>query len=188
MKKTVCIIAVIIYSLHACNEKKENKNPVKDIIIEAPSDIVKTNSIDYCQLCLNFLISYQENYDKIYERDFINYEGNFSINFENLEYFIDKSQMKKFFTNKFITNFKGELLKINENLKKNPQNDGVIDGLEGDVFLRTQEIEDCLNQIANKKITCNELEANKVKVDFHNNHILIFTLSENKIDDIKIKD
>ena len=188
MKKTVCIIAVIIYLLFSCNEKKENKNSVKDAIFKVPSTILKSNSIDYCQLCSDFLISYQENYDKIYERDFINYDGNFSINFDNLEYFIDKSQMKKFFTDKYITNFKDKLLKIDENLKKTLQNDGIIDGLESDVFLRSQEIDECLNQIANKKITCNQLEENKVKVDFGNTHILIFTLSENKIDDIEIKD
>jgi hypothetical protein len=96
--------------------------------------------------------------------------------------------MKKFFTDKYITNFKDKLLKIDENLKKTLQNDGIIDGLESDVFLRSQEIDECLNQIANKKITCNQLEENKVKVDFGNTHILIFTLSENKIDDIEIKD
>lgn len=185
--KKIFYAFIISFILISCNEKKENKIIKNETVNEIQNKELKTVSFDACKLCKDFLYSYQKNYDTIYAKDFINYEGNFSINFENLEYFINKSQLNKYFTEKYITDFRGRIIEINQKLKETPQNDGTIEGLESDVFLHTQDIEDCLNQIMNKKIICNQIDENKLEIDFGNSHILVFSIIDNRINDIKVK-
>lgn len=180
-------IATIVVFLISCNKNKEINVIKNEKASEVEINELKSPDVDYCRLCLNFLYDYHENYDIIYEKDIVNYDENYSINFENVKYFIDKSQMNKYFTEKYVTDFEKNLEEINKKLKNTPQNDGTIDGLEGDEFLRTQDIEECLNQIMNKNISCTKIEQNKLEIDFGNSHKLIFTVINNKIDDINLK-
>jgi hypothetical protein len=183
-KKFYLILSIILIS---CNEKKENEIIRNKTVNENKSEELKIVNFDTCKLCKDFLYTYQKNYDIIYAKDYINYEGTFSINFENFEYFINKVQLKYYFTEKYISEFRRKILEIDQKLKETPQNDGTIEGLEGDVFLQTQDIEDCLNQIMNKKITCTQISENEIEINFSNNHILVFSIIENKINEIKLK-
>lgn len=188
MKK---ILLILIFALLGCNQKKEAKKPINE---NQTTELLPSNNLEIKQdvkannICKEFLTSYETNYDKIYEKDFINYEGNFSINFSNLNYFIDTSLMSKFFTENYISSFKNKIRAIDENLKKIPQSDGSIEGLEADVFLLTQDIEENLNQIRLKKIIYKPISNDIINADFNNGHVLVFNIKLGKIDSISIGD
>jgi|LakMenEpi03Aug12_release.lakeMendotaPanAssembly.Ray.scaffolds.fasta_scaffold361656_1 hypothetical protein len=187
MKKIIYVI-VLGYSFLSCNEEKKVKDIENKTVNDKLTEDSTTINFENCNLCIDFLESYQKNYDLIYEKDFINYEGNFSIDFDNFEVFIYKTQLNKYFTENYITSFKKKIKNIDQRLKKTPQDDGVIEGLESDVFLKTQEIEDCLNQIMNNRIVCKQIKQNLIEVDFGNKHTLIFLITNNKINEIELKE
>ncbi len=133
------------------------------------------------------MYNYQKNYEIIYQDDFIEYDREYRINFDNLNMFIKKCQLNKFFTENYINRFKEKIYKIDQNLKSNPQSDGLIEGLESDVFLCTQEIDECLIKLEQKEIKCNKINETETEIDFGTSHVLIFSIRNNKINDIRLK-
>jgi hypothetical protein len=184
--KNIFIVSIFIAFSISCSDKKQiEKRSVEKSKNETENKPVEI--VDNYKLCIDFLSSYQKNYDKIYEKDFVNYDGNFRINFENLNYFIENTQIERFCTKKYVSNFRNKIIEIDKRLKENPQNDGTIDGLEGDPFLLTQDIEETLNQIATKKISCKEIGKNNIEINFGNSFILLFIIDKKKIDNITLK-
>lgn len=183
----ICILSFISCKRQENNTIEQKKDSSENALSELATVITqKSDKNISCDLVLEFLYEYEKNYDKIFERDFINYEGNYSVNFDNLKYYIDKTQLQKFCTQNYINNFRNVIVNIDAKLKAQPQNDGTIDGLESDYILHTQELEEVLNYIRDRKINCIEKTGNIVQVNFENIHSLIFRLDKDKIDSIEL--
>lgn len=144
------------------------------------------NTENKCEVVLEFLYEYEKNYDRIYEKDFINYEGDYSVNHENVAYFIKTAQFEKYATKRFIDEFRSLISDVDKRLTNNPQTDGTIDGLEADYVLRTQEIEEILDQIRDRKLSCESKSDGLVTISFSEVHQLDFSVRDGKIDKIGV--
>lgn len=148
------------------------------------ADVIKS---DHCKSASDFLAHYAKNYEKIYEQDFINYGDVYSLNLRAVDNYIENARLPQYFTDGYITNLVSFCMKIDKDLKANPQSDGTVDGLESDLILHTQEPEELLADINGGKIKCTQIAVDKVLIDFQNGHSLIFKFHDYEIDDIELK-
>ena len=164
MKKLLKIIIIILFV--SCNRNNSSE---------------KGNN---SRVVIDFLTYYEANYEKIYEKDIFEYEPIYSVNFENVKLFESRIKLTEYFTEKYQNKFIQKLNGINKQLKNKPQNDGTIDGFEGDIFLLTNDIDETLNEIKSKKFQC-KTEENKVNVKFESGANLLFIVKYDRIDEIR---
>lgn len=173
--------AALIIVFLSCEKKGENFQKKLDVNSVENSQI---EIIDECSLILNFLSFYEENYDKIYEKSIIDYTSNYKIDFINLNNFMLSCKFDHYFSENYISSFRKKINIISEKLINNPQNDGIVEGLESDLFLFTQEIEEFLEQIKKNQISCKRINDNKYQIHFDNGNTLNFIIVDSKIENI----
>ena len=101
----------------------------------------------------NALRWYAENYIEINEAfnkiaDF-DFEGGgyYKFNMENAYIYMSKFENSGYFSENYIKSLEDRIETVKNDLEKNKQNDGVVEGMEADWFLRTQEVDYILDMI-----------------------------------------
>ncbi len=101
----------------------------------------------------NALRWYVENYTEINEAfnkiaDF-DFEGGgyYKFNMENAYIYMSKFENSGYFSENYIKSLEDRIETVKNDLEKNKQNDGVVEGMDADWFLRTQEIDYILDMI-----------------------------------------
>ena len=100
---------------------------------------------------------YAQNYDEINRIDTVDFDGGgyYDINMENVYLYISKFKNSGYFSDNYIKNLENQFKYIKNDLQENKQDDGVVEGMEYDWFLRTQEIDymlDIINTMELKNI------------------------------------
>jgi hypothetical protein len=146
----------------------------------------KTNSKDGCTVATNFLTFYEANYKQIYQRDEFVYEPYYRVNFAEVEKLSERLKLKEYFTEEFRKNFFKKYQLIDEQLKKEPQEDGTIDGFEADQFLNTQEYDEILAIIKARNFRCSS-KKDLVFVTFKKGYTIQFQIVDGKINAVENK-
>jgi hypothetical protein len=173
-------------------ENKRNDNTVekkivaKDSIENKEDNIKEDNIINKEQAIISFIKFYSNNYDSLYQENFVDYEDRYyRIDFDNVNSFIEKINKNKFFSEGYAERIRYNFKKIDSVLVSEKQDDGVPEGLEYDFILKTQDIDEILNYA--KQMDYKVLDyKNGFLVNFKNIHKLYFEMKGAKINSISI--
>ena len=116
------------------------------------ADDKSTREKAYYNACRWYAENYSELnniFNKIVDFDFEG-GGYYEINMENVYLYISKFENSGYFSDNYIKNLENRFEEIKKHLEENKQNDGVVEGMEADWFLATQEIDYYLNIITNE--------------------------------------
>ncbi|MFO0322312.1 MAG: hypothetical protein ACK504_07790 [Bacteroidota bacterium] len=91
--------------------------------------------------------------------------GIYSVNFSNTEEYLKVFIKSKLFTQNFIEDKRKYFNTCNDKMLKDKQNQGPPIGLEHDIILLTQEIDETLNNIGNASFSNYKEKDNKASVD-----------------------
>lgn len=197
------IFYILLFFFCSCNHKKGSTEilPISDSkvfkeedTLQKEMDNISEKEIDTsvfnteAELISKFLSFYQENYDSINDKDFLDVNNEYyRIDFEVVDDYLNKldsTYLSNIFKKRLLNNMKNIDLKLQSSL----QNDGIPEGLEFDMILKTQEVDEILNMIKKKKYhieTCKDIE-NCYLLNISNLHCLLFYLNKGKISAIKI--
>lgn len=187
------LIYIGFFTVACKNEKKQLINEINDkslvaetnsIPIVTEKDVVdqgiKSHNIEINNI-EQFLVFYSENYDYIYKRNFVNYdEQYYRINFENVAYFLSELNKHSYLDEKFIKQLRNKFDEIDKTLETTKQSDGVPEGLEYDFILETQEIDEILEYLKNKKFSISSNEDSYL-VNVNDVYTLSISLENEKI-------
>ncbi len=92
-------------------------------------------------------------------------EGIYSVNFNNTEEYLKVFAKSGLFTRNFIEEKKKYFITCNDKMQKEKQNQGPPIGLEHDIILLTQEIDETLNNLGNVSFDDYSEKGNKASID-----------------------
>ncbi|RZJ70408.1 hypothetical protein [Flavobacterium sp.] len=156
------------------------------LLTSCQSKTESPQNVDSCQVATDFLKHYAGNYESISAVDPFVYEPTYGVDFRKFEMLSERLKLNVFFTEDFQKRFREKYSKIENELKKNPQDDGPIEGFEADEFLFTQDYDEILGWIKSGKYKCSASE-NTAVVSFYPEYALEFQLKDGKIDAMSMK-
>ncbi|MBI2416497.1 MAG: hypothetical protein HYV28_01040 [Ignavibacteriales bacterium] len=136
-----------------------------------------TQNIDPTQAAeitaLDFMKWYKKNYDSIIAIEMVNNLPNtknydstkfYSVNFAGTEKYLNYLKSSGYVSDKYLDYWRANFKKSENNFKKHPVNDGIVEGFEYDFVLLTQEIEDALRMIETAKVVKGKIQNGKAEV------------------------
>ncbi len=102
----------------------------------------------------------------------------YSIDFDKVELYLSVFKNTNFVSSKYIDYWRTYFQEIDEKLKKEPQYDGVVWGLDFDLVMQTQDYSDEDFGRASVKIFESRGSYATIEIDFTNNYILRYRLSK----------
>ena len=117
------------------------------------------------ELIYNFLKWYKNNYEDLMSITLVpasidqNANNLYKVNFNKLDLYLEKLKSSGYLSNGYISNLRNYVKNCNSKMIKNSQTDGPPEGLDFDLVLATQEVDDTLAKI--DQIIFNQVEINK---------------------------
>lgn len=149
------VLCIIVFCIYSCaNNNNENSSLVseikKDSLVESSASM-SNNKGEVEKRVSNFLIWYKQKYDTLASIALVtipdNDKGYYSINVNNTEEYIKVFSKSGFVTGKFLRTQREYFKNCNEQMQKEKQSNGPPIGLEHDLILLTQDIDNTLSEI-----------------------------------------
>lgn len=166
---------MLLFTLLGCDnnnskiEKDTTNFDTLQIAAENLNELNKTNQKTIENQVNIFLKWYKDKYDTLSSITLINIpdidSGIYSVNFNNTEKYLKIFTKSGLFTKNFIEEKRDYFKICNDKMIKEKQNDGPPIGLEHDLILLTQEIDETLNNIKNASFSNFTVEGNRVSID-----------------------
>ncbi|MCW3104747.1 MAG: hypothetical protein JWO09_3187 [Bacteroidetes bacterium] len=162
MKKAIFILLSLLM-LGCTNNNAPSDKPIEDRTAKSE---VPAGSEQVISTVRDFLTWYKVNYKSVNGFNIVSKNDSlqYRVNTDECGRMIEKLRSSGYFTKNALDGLQAYFAKCGENFLKTRQNDGPPDGLDGDLVLCTQEIEECLSKIETAEYKDVSIDGTSAKV------------------------
>ena len=167
----VALASLVIINILACSDTQTEKTYNKIVLTNKDNTDSNRESVE--KTILGFLNWYKNNEDKLGQINLIKgglpeKTTNYSFDFVATRKYLFELKRSGYLSDSFINNLQKHFIEVDDYLKKYPQNDGPIQGLDYDIIMKSQDYMDVWSNLDNVKILNKDINNDKayLKLEF----------------------
>ena len=160
----VALASLVIINILACSDTQTEKTYNKIVLTNKDNTDSNRESVE--KTILGFLNWYKNNEDKLGQINLIKgglpeKTTNYSFDFVATRKYLFELKRSGYLSDSFINNLQKHFIEVDDYLKKYPQNDGPIQGLDYDIIMKSQDYMDVWSNLDNVKILNKDINNDK---------------------------